>query len=134
MKHGRFVVSALMVILGLFMTIGCHGPGAPSDASHFLLPDHSLKLICNAAGNAPTITLQPGERRLAYQRRGVGPGSWYELVSADSGIVRVETADKHSEENILLVAVAPGETRITYRDWLHHTNAASFAVTVSRLK
>ncbi|MEI6078020.1 MAG: hypothetical protein WCS94_20745 [Verrucomicrobiota bacterium] len=122
----------LIVLLPLLMAIGCHGPGSQSDVSHFLLTDHKLKLICNAAGKAPTITLQPSERRLAYQRRGIGPGSWYELVSADSGIVRVETVDNRSEKNISLVAVAPGETRITYRDWLHHTNAASFAVRVLR--
>ena len=122
----------LLVLLPLLMVIGCHGPGAPSVASHFLLPDHTLKLICNAENTAPSIAMQPDERRLAYQRRGIGPGSWYELVSADSRIVRVETTGSPSEQNIILVAVAPGETRLTYRDWLHQTNAASFAVTVFR--
>ena len=122
----------LIVLLPLLMAIGCHGPGSPSDVSHFQLPDHTLKLICNAENTAPSITMQSDERRLAYQRRGIGPGSWYELVSADSGIVRVEVVDNRSEKNIFLVAVALGETRITYRDWLHHTNAASFAVRVLR--
>ena len=124
----------LTALFPLLMAIGCHGPGAPSDVSHFLLPGHALKLICTAENTAPTITMQPDERRLAYQRRGIGPGSWYELVSADSGIVRVETVNNRSEKNISLVAVAPGETRITYREWLHQTNAASFTVKVLSTK
>ena len=122
----------LIVLLPLLMAIGCHGPGSQSDVSHFLLTDHKLKLICNAENTAPSITMQPDEHRLAYQRRGIGPSSWYELISANSDILRVETVTNRTEKNFFLVAVAPGETHITYRDWMHNAPAASFAVRVLR--